>query len=311
LTTDTATIESQATALEAEAPPVEPQLIAATDEAPLTPVETETASAPEETETVDPLAEYDPDKVRALPSVKAILDAATKDVEARQAESYRQKAQAAEAEAERKANAAAYARQMEELAAVDNGAAVDALYRALDATIDRGVDPDARERLQAQLPALGEMAKTLTRTTQARIDRTYVDATNQYLSEQYPEYRIAPETVAKFDQALARNDFKGRHAILLDIVKDAAVAAAAPKLRADAIRDMKAEAEKTLKLQKQQADERAASANAGPTAVAGRPAAVGTYRTRLEVATAHANNLITNDQARAYYALPESQLPER
>lgn len=306
---ETAPVESQVTATEAEAPPA--QLIAAV-EAPPEPLETETESAPAETEIeVDPLAEFDADKVRALPSVKAILDATTKDVEARQAESYRQKTLAAEAEAERKANAAAYARQQEELAAVDNGSALDALYKALDATIDRSVDPDARDRLQAQLPALGEMAKSLTRTTQARIDRTYVDATNEYLTAQYPEYRIAPEIVAKFDAALARNDFKARHSILLDIVKDAAVSAAAPKLRADAIRDVKAEAEKTLKLQQQQSSERAATAQAGPTSVAGRPAAVGNYRDRLEVARAHMDGHLTNAQAKAYYDLPLSQLPER
>ncbi len=271
---------------------------------------TETASTEGETETVDPLAEYDAAKVRELPSVKALLEATTRDVEARQAESYRQKAQAAEEAASRKANAEAYQRNQAEVQAVDQGSAMSALYQALEATVNKSIDPDARERLNAEIPKLREMAQTLTRSTQTRLDNAALVATNEYLRDNFEDYRIAPEVVAKFDAALTRGDFKARHAILLDIVKEAAVAAATPKVKADAVRELKAEAEKTLALQKQQASEKASTANGRPTAVAGRPAMVGNYRTRLEVATAHVAGQLSNEQARAYYSLPLSQLPE-
>ena len=304
-----APVESQDTAVYDDAPP-EPQLGAANPEVSAEPVATETASAFDETEIVDPLADFDINSVKNLPSVKALLEATTKDVEARQAESYRQKALTAETEARRQADIAAYQRNQQELTEIDNGSAVNALYGVLNSVIDHDMDPDARQRLQSQLPILGQMAQQLQRSTQTRNDQQQMVSTNEYLMDQFPDYRIAPEVVAKFDSALTRGDFKARQAILLDIVRDAAVAAATPRLRAEAIKEVKAEAEKTLKLQQQQASERTSEANGRPTPVNGRPANIGTYRTLAEVAVAHMNGQLTNAQVRAYRAMPRDQMPE-
>ena len=269
-----APVDSLDTAAYDDAPP-EPQLGAADPEESAEPVATETASALGETEIVDPLADFDVASVKNLPSVRALLEATTKDVEARQAESYRQKALTAETEARRQADLAAYQRNQAELTEIDNGSAVNAMYWVLNAVIDHYMDPDARQRLQSQLPILGQMAQQLQRSTQTRNDQQQMASTNEYLMEQFPDYRIAPEVVSKFDSALTRGDYKARQSILLDIVRDAAVAAATPKLRAEAIKEVKAEAEKTLKLQQQQSSERTAEANGRPTPVNGRPANIG------------------------------------
>lgn len=304
-----APVESLDTAAYDDAPP-EPQLGAADPEESAEPVATETASAFDETEIVDPLADFDVASVKNLPSVKALLEATTKDVEARQAESYRQKALTAETEARRQADLAAYQRNQQELTEIDNGSAVNALYGVLNSVIDHEMDPDAVQRLQAQLPTLGQMAQQLQRSTQTRTDQQQMVGTNEYLMDRFPDYRIAPDVVAKFDSALTRGDHKARQSILLDIVSDAAVAAATPKLRAEAIKEVKAEAEKTLKLQQQQSSERTSEANGRPTPVNGRPANIGTYRTLAEVAVAHMNGQLTNAQVRAYRAMPRDQMPE-
>ena len=304
-----APVDSLDTAAYDDAPP-EPQLNAADPEESAEPVATETASALGETEIVDPLADFDVASVKNLPSVRALLDATTKDVEARQAESYRQKALTAETEARRQADLAAYQRNQAELTEIDNGSAVNAMYGVLNAVIDHDMDPDARQRLQSQLPILGQMAQQLQRSTQTRNDQQQMASTNEYLMEQFPDYRIAPEVVSKFDSALTRGDYKARQSILLDIVRDAAVAAATPKLRAEAIKEVKAEAEKTLKLQQQQSSERTAEANGRPTPVNGRPANIGNYRSLAEVAVAHMNGQLTNAQVRVYRAMPRDQMPE-
>lgn len=304
-----APVDSLDTATYDDAPP-EPQLGAADPEESAEPVATETASALDETEIVDPLADFDVASVKNLPSVRALLEATTKDVEARQAESYRQKALTAETEARRQADLAAYQRNQAELTEIDNGSAVNAMYGVLNSVIDHDMDPDARQRLQSQLPILGQMAQQLQRSTQTRNDQQQMASTNEYLMEQFPDYRIAPEVVSKFDSALTRGDYKARQSILLDIVRDAAVAAATPKLRAEAIKEVKAEAEKTLKLQQQQSSERTAEANGRPTPVNGRPANIGNYRSLAEVAVAHMNGQLTNAQVRVYRAMPRDQMPE-
>ena len=304
-----APIESLDTASYDDAPP-EPQLGADDPEESVEPVATETASALDETEIVDPLADFDLSRVKSLPSVRALLEATTKDVEARQAESYRQKALTAETEARRQADLAAYQRNQQELTDIDNGSAVNALYGVLNSVIDHDMDPDAIQRLQSQLPILGQMAQQLQRSTQTRTDQQQMAGTNEYLMDKFPDYRIAPDVVSKFDAALTRGDYKARQAILLDIVSAAAVAAAAPKLRAEAIKEVKAEAEKTLKLQQQQSSERTSEANGRPTPVNGRPANIGTYRTLAEVALAHMNGQLTNAQVRVYRAMPRDKMPE-
>jgi hypothetical protein len=304
-----APVESLDTASYDDAPP-EPQLGADDPEESVEPVATETASALDETEIVDPLADFDLSRVKSLPSVRALLEATTKDVEARQAESYRQKALTAETEARRQADLAAYQRNQQELTDIDNGSAVNALYGVLNSVIDHDMDPDAIQRLQSQLPILGQMAQQLQRSTQTRTDQQQMAGTNEYLMDKFPDYRIAPDVVSKFDAALTRGDYKARQAILLDIVSAAAVAAAAPKLRAEAIKEVKAEAEKTLKLQQQQSSERTSEANGRPTPVNGRPANIGTYRTLAEVALAHMNGQLTNAQVRVYRAMPRDKMPE-
>lgn len=273
-------------------------------------VSTEIAGILDATETVDPLADFDDERIKVLPSVKALLEATTKNVEARQAESYRQRTLVAEAEFRRQADIASYERNKQELDQIDNGSAVQALYGVLNSVIDRDLDPDAQQRLQQQLPYLAEMAESLQRSTRTRNDREQLESTNAYLMQRYPQYRIPPEAVTHFDSALARGDFQSRQSILLSIVADAAVSAAAPKLRAEAIKEIKAEAEKTLKLQKQQSSERTAEANDRPTPVNGRPANIGTYKTLAEVAVAHTQGLLTNAQVRAYRAMSRTQMPE-
>ena len=262
---------------------------------------TETATADGQTETVD--APSEDEEPLSRERVNAMIEAAKRDTAAGIEGRHKQEVAAAQAAAEAKAAEAAYKQRLSEAAEVDNGAAVNALYDALNNVIDVEIDPTAIQRLQAQLPALGQMAQQLTRSTQTRIDRTYVDATNEYLTQNYPDYRIVPDVVSKFDAALVKGDFKARHGILLDIVKDAAITAATPQIRRTAAADLKKEADAALALQRQQSAERAANQNGGPTAVAGRPANVGgNYTTRREIDAAHVAGQITNAQRRELYS---------
>lgn len=303
-----ASVENLGTAEVVDTPPTPQDSVV--NEVSANSVSTETASVLDATEIVDPLVDFDASRIKDIPSVKALLEATTKNVEARQAESYRQRTLAVETESRRQADVAAYERQQQELDQIDHGAAVDALYGVLNSVIDEDLDPDARQRLQQQLPYLGEMAEVLQRSTRTRNDQEQLEIANAYLMQRYPQYRIPPEAVTRFDAALARGDFQARQSILLSIVADAAVLAAAPKVRAEAIKEIKAEAEKTLKLYKQQSSERAAGANDRPTPVNGRPANIGNYRTLAEVAVAHTQGLLTNAQVRAYRAMPRTQMPE-
>lgn len=269
---------------------------------------TETGSANETTETEDPLATFDEATLKASPRLKALLEATTKDVEARKEESFRQKSEAQQKVAEEKATRDAYAAQLAQVDAEDRGAVLQTLYETFDSIIDPDMDPDARERLTAKIPTLQAMAQTIQQTTRTRIDRQYVNELNAVLQADFPNYRVPPDDVSKFDSALARGEFKERFRMIAKIIQDATKEREIPSLREGLVKELKAEQETEQKLDKDRQAE--ASSNVKPTTVSGRPAAIGNYRNLNEVAAAHVRGELTNTQVLAYRAMTRSQMPE-
>lgn len=301
-TSDTAVLVSPDTA----APVVETQPLGT--ESVTAPVETDSARADEATETVDPLADIDEELVKTSPKVKALLEATEKSVAARTEESHRQQLeQARKAESER-AEQEAYARRVAEVDQVQQGAIVSTLYQVLD-EVAYG-DPEARARLQQNLPKLQEMAQALNRTTATRLDRENVDTLNAFLTQKFPDYRVPPEQVSAFDAALAKGDFASRRQIELDLAVQAGIESERSKMRTEIARELKAEAEKQLANERTKAQEQAATSRTTSTTVAGQPTSVGTYRTLQEVAAAHMAGELTNAQVRYYRSLPREQMPE-
>ena len=272
---------------------------------------TEPARPEAETETADPLAGFDEDTLKANPRVKALLEATEKSVDARKEESFRQRIEREQATAKARADEEAYQRGLQELDAVEKGSIVQSLRGAFDRAMGPYVDDESRARLQAELPALGQVAEQLQRANQLRSDRLYVDAANAMLTSEFPDYAIPPELVNKFDQALHRGDFRGRITALSEIIRDATVKTVVPKERASIARELKAQAEAELKLTQQRAAERAASDGARPTNVAGR-GTNGTnvsYASKVEASRLFLNGQIDIDEmrrARMNPALPEN-----
>lgn len=290
---DTATLTSPDTApVEIAASPIE------TTPAPLT--ETATASAPEPTATVDPLGDLEEEAVRSSPRIKALLEAHARDVTAGVEGKHKQELEATQKAADERAQSEQYQRRLAEVNEVQQGSIVNTLASVID-EVAYG-DPEARQRLQANLPKLREMAETLNRTTATRLDREAVDTTNAYLTSQFPDYRIKPEQVSAYDAALARGDFKARRELEFQIVGDAAIEAEVGKRVDSRMREVRAEAEKQLENQRTRDAEATATTRGGPTTINGRPAATKQYQSRQEIAADHAAGRLDNATARALYA---------
>ena len=274
---------------------------------------TETATLEGQTDSPDLLADYDDEVIKSSPRAKAIRDAeiadAVKSAEARQAESFRQRQENAEREAKATAEADAYSRNLAELDQVERGAISQTLYGIGAKLAQAPTVEAANELLQAEWPTLQGMAQTVQRTANLRHDRLYLDATNSYLADQFPNYAIPPELVGRFDAALHAGDYAGRQRVLAEIIRDAVVKDVVPKERSKIAADLKREAEAELKLTRDRQAEQQAAGTGRPTAVSGRaPAAGRQFSTRLEVAQAHSQGELTNTEARSWYArgLPET-----
>lgn len=295
---DTATLTSPDTApVEIAASPIE------TTPASLT--ETATASAPEPTATVDPLGDLEEEAVRRSPRIKALLEAHARDVTAGVEGKHKQELEATQKAADERAQSEQYQRRLAEVNEVQQGSIVNTLASVID-EVAYG-DPEARQRLQANLPKLREMAETLNRTTATRLDREAVDTTNAYLTSQFPDYRIKPEQVSAYDAALARGDFKARRELEFQIVGDAAIEAEVGKRVDSRMREVRAEAEKQLENQRTRDAEATATTRGAPTTINGRPAASRQFQTLREVDAARVAGQITNADVRRFRAmgLPE------
>lgn len=300
----TAVVDTAApVSLDTAPPAVETQPLGTESVAPA--VETDSASTDEATETADPLAEFDDELLKGSPKVKALLDATEKSVTARSEESHRQQLeQARKAEAER-ATQEQYAQRLKEVDEVQTGSIVSQLASVID-EVAYG-DPEARTRLQANMPKLREMAEVLNRTTATRLDRDNVDTLNSFLTSKYPDYRIPPDKVSAFDAALAKGDFATRRQIELDLAGDARLESERQTMRASLARELKADAEQQLANERTKAQEAAATTRGGPTTVAGRPAAARDFQTLRQVDEARVAGQITNADVRRFRAmgLPE------
>lgn len=271
--------------------------------------ETATERTTDETATVDPLADLEEEAVRQSPRVKALLEAHARDVKAGVEGEWKQRQETAEREAKATAEADAYSRNLAELDQVERGAISQTLYGIGAKLAQAPTVEAANELLQAEWPTLQGMAQTVQRTANLRHDRLYLDATNSYLADQFPNYAIPPELVGRFDAALHAGDYAGRQRVLAEIIRDAVVKDVVPKERSKIAADLKREAEAELKLTRDRQAEQQAAGTGRPTAVSGRaPAAGRQFSTRLEVAQAHSQGELTNTEARSWYArgLPET-----
>lgn len=274
-------------------------------------LQTETDLAPETTETADPLADIDDEIIKQSPKVRAAIEAAEKSLEARKEESFRQRQEKAAADAKAQADAEAYQRNLLEAQEVERGSIQQALEKALVDSVDLDIDPQAVQRLKAQLPVLNAAAQQLTRATQMRNDRQYVDAANGLLQSKYPDYRIPQELVQRFDAALHKGDFTARMTVLGEIIEDAAVTQRIPKERESIAKQVRAEAQANARLEAQRQAEASANSGTRPTSVSGRGASSRSYQTKSQITQAFRDDLLSGGKEeylqllRAHRDLPD------
>lgn len=238
-----------------------------------TPANADLGATTETEVTPDPLADFDDDSLTNSQRVKALLDAqiekTAKDVEARVRESERQKSEAALKSREREFNAQQRARQIQEAEAAERGGVYQGLVSLVDSIVDHEADPEAKNRFGQKLPQLQGIANQIAQAAAVRQDTLSVALVNQHLQANFPEYRIEPNTVAEFNDALNRGDFAKRQEITYQLVADAAVKAKESSLRETIVKEIKAQTEKDAKLAQERANSTTAKGQGGPTNVAG------------------------------------------
>ena len=257
-----------ATGTELEATEISPESIQAdvpaNDDLPVT---TETDDTP------DPFADYEDDSFTKSQKIQDLLklerERTSKDTEARVRESERQKQEVALKNREREVNAQTRARQVQEAESAEKGGILNGIAQIVDNVIDHDIDPSAKDRFAKNIPMLQQIAGQVSQAVAIRQDTLSVALVNQHLTQNFPDYRIAPDVVANFNDALNKGDFAARQEITYALIADAAVKAKESSLRETIVKEMKAQAEKDAHLTMERTNSTAARQQGGPTNVTG------------------------------------------
>lgn len=231
----------------------------------------ETASPDESPETVDPLASFTPEQLKAHPLIKKEIEWA----EQRKEESFRRTREQEQADAKASAEAARYRQEMQEASEVERGLVYQSLHKILSHSVDSDMYPEAQQRLADAAPLLSEAAQQVHGMLQMRNDREYSDAANNYIRQVFPDYATPQELGKNFDRALHAKDFEGRLYAIADIIRDAAVKTALPAARQKFAAELKKQADDELALENKRRNEKSASANTRATTVSGRAGSSG------------------------------------
>ena len=222
---DTAEVEGQGNApLDSDAPPLDGAPETVSDEGEPDSANTDTAP-----ETVDPLAALDDDSIRSNPRVAALLEATTKDVEARKEESARRQVEAERARLRREAGESSRVQQMvaqmrERLRDEEDSEAPQTVALFLKANSDHEADRIARAAATAAAKNHGWDDATLQSTLEL-IDRMKGDELDEFAeklhtnSVQAAAERIAATKIADAEKRLQR-EFEKK---LADAKKAAAI----------------------------------------------------------------------------------------
>ena len=300
--TETPVLEAAPVAEVQEAPAETPETV-------LVPAAETSARELSESDEPDPLADFDDELLTKNPRILAKLEAARKSADASARESERQKYQAEAKKAEDSRVSAEYARSIESSRMVEAQNLSNVIADIVGGTVDLEVDPEIPKRWQAQQPKVQALSNQLLHAAQVQADRALTTNATAFLKENYPDYRIPAEQVEAFDTALARGDFKARFAVLANIAAEAKLAAEAPKIRADAIREYQKESEEAVKVEREKGAVALNNSQVRPTNVGGRSVTKTSYGSKLEASRLFMQGAIDKDEmrrARNNPALPET-----